>query len=109
MSRARAIAAAASLAAATCLAAAPAWAAGPLEGPVVRQTTDYTAIAMFLACVVLTLGITYWAARRTRTAEDFYAAGGSITGFQNGRRDRRRLHVGRLLPRHLGAGVLERL
>ncbi len=31
-----------------------------------------------------TLGITYWAAQRTRSAADFYAAGGGITGFQNG-------------------------
>ncbi len=32
----------------------------------------------------MTLGITYWAAKRTRTAEHFYAAGRSVTGFQNG-------------------------
>jgi len=42
------------------------------------------AIAMFLLFVVTTLAITRWAARRTRTAADFYAAGGGITGFQNG-------------------------
>ncbi len=42
------------------------------------------AIVMFLAFVAVTLGITYWAARRTKTANDFYAAGGGITGFQNG-------------------------
>ena len=29
-------------------------------------------------------GITYWASQRTRSAADFYAAGGGITGFQNG-------------------------
>jgi cation/acetate symporter len=34
--------------------------------------------------VLATLGITYWAAKRTRTTKDFYAAGRSITGFQNG-------------------------
>jgi len=45
---------------------------------------NFTAIAMFLAFVSLTLVITYWAARRTRSAADFYAAGGGITGFQNG-------------------------
>ena len=45
---------------------------------------DTTAIAMFAGFVLLTLAITAWAARRTRTAADFYAAGGSITGFQNG-------------------------
>jgi cation/acetate symporter len=39
---------------------------------------------MFGAFVLLTLGITRWAARRTRTRSDFYAAGGGITGFQNG-------------------------
>jgi cation/acetate symporter len=39
---------------------------------------------MFAGFVVLTLFITFWAARRTRTAADFYAAGGGITGLQNG-------------------------
>ena len=34
--------------------------------------------------MISTLGITYWAAKRTRTTKDFYAAGRSITGFQNG-------------------------
>ncbi len=38
----------------------------------------------FLVFVISTLGITYWAAKRTRTTKDFYAAGRSITGFQNG-------------------------
>ena len=45
---------------------------------------NITAIAMFVGFVLVTLGITYWAARRTKTAKDFYAAGGGITGFQNG-------------------------
>jgi cation/acetate symporter len=43
-----------------------------------------TAIALFLLFVLITLGITWWAARRTKTAKDFYAAGGEITGLQNG-------------------------
>jgi len=42
------------------------------------------AISMFLVFVLATLGITYWAAKRTKTAKDFYTAGGGITGFQNG-------------------------
>jgi cation/acetate symporter len=42
------------------------------------------AISLFAGFVFLTLIITYWAARRTHTASDFYAAGGGITGFQNG-------------------------
>ncbi len=53
-------------------------------GPVARQPTDTTAIIMFGGFVLLTLAITAWAASRTRTASDFYAAGGHITGFQNG-------------------------
>ncbi|MBX9730258.1 MAG: cation acetate symporter, partial [Sphingomonas sp.] len=60
-----------------------AYAAGDL-GQADKQSTNTTAIAMFLIFVLLTLGITYWAARRTKTAADFYAAGGGITGFQNG-------------------------
>ncbi|MCU6455331.1 cation acetate symporter [Sphingomonas sp. A2-49] len=49
-----------------------------------QQPTNWTAIAMFAAFALLTLGITRWAARRTRTVADFYTAGGGITGFQNG-------------------------
>ena len=45
---------------------------------------NIAAIVMFFAFVLATLGITYWAAGRTRTANDFFAAGGGITGFQNG-------------------------
>ncbi|HHX06402.1 MAG TPA: cation/acetate symporter [Pseudomonas sp.] len=42
------------------------------------------AISMFFIFVVMTLLITVWAARRTRSTSDFYTAGGGITGFQNG-------------------------
>jgi cation/acetate symporter len=66
------------------LLASPALAAGALEGAVERQGTNYTAILMFLAFVLATLGITYWAAKRTKTTKDFYSAGGGITGLQNG-------------------------
>jgi cation/acetate symporter len=58
-------------------------AAGPGEAGA-AQPTDWTAISMFVGFVLVTLGITYWAAQRTRSAKDFYAAGGGITGFQNG-------------------------
>lgn len=34
--------------------------------------------------VLATLGITYWASRRTKSTADFYTAGGGISGFQNG-------------------------
>ena len=39
---------------------------------------------MFFVFVLSTLVITYWAARRSRSASSFYTAGGGITGFQNG-------------------------
>ena len=42
------------------------------------------AISFFLIFIVLSLGITVWASRKTRTAEQFYAAGRSVTAFQNG-------------------------
>jgi len=58
--------------------------ADAIGGAVQKQATNYEAIVMFLAFVLLTLGITFWAARRTKSAKDFYAAGGGITGFQNG-------------------------
>lgn len=41
-------------------------------------------IATFICFLVLTLFITSWAARRNKTKEDFYLAGGQITGTQNG-------------------------
>ncbi|SDU97202.1 cation acetate symporter [Pseudomonas sihuiensis] len=45
---------------------------------------NWTAIYMFLAFVLFTLGITRWAALRTRSTADFYTAGGGLSGFQNG-------------------------
>ena len=39
---------------------------------------------MFLIFVIFTLGITYWASKRVRSRNDYYTAGGNITGFQNG-------------------------
>jgi cation/acetate symporter len=48
------------------------------------QPTNWNAVLIFLAFVLVTLGITYWAAKHTRTTKDFYAAGGQITGLQNG-------------------------
>jgi cation/acetate symporter len=45
---------------------------------------DGVAMAFFLAFISITLGITWWAARRTRTTEQFYAAGRTISAGQNG-------------------------
>jgi len=47
-------------------------------------TPNSTSIGFFLAFVSLTLAITWWAARHTRTTEEFFAAGRRITGRQNG-------------------------
>jgi cation/acetate symporter len=71
------------LAALLALIPAPAFAAA-LEGEAQRQPINWVAIAMFVAFVGLTLWITKVAAARTRTASDFYTAGGGISGFQNG-------------------------
>ena len=67
------------------LAPVPALAAGgAIDGAVQKQATNVMAIAMFMVFVIGTLGITWWASKRTRSASDFYTAGGGITGFQNG-------------------------
>jgi cation/acetate symporter len=66
------------------LAAGAAFAAGGDLGPTTKQATNWTAIIMFGAFVIATLGITKWAAAKTKSAADFYTAGGGITGFQNG-------------------------
>ena len=66
------------------LASSAAMAAGADLGNAAKQATNWHAIVMFVIFVGMTLGITYWAAGRTKTAADFYAAGGGITGFQNG-------------------------
>src|SRR5881227_2064050 len=58
--------------------------AAPVGRAVQQRSLNYTAIMMFVAIVALTLGITYWAARRTRSASEFFAAGGGITAGQNG-------------------------
>ena len=41
-------------------------------------------ISMFMVIIGVTLGVVIWAAKRTTSASDFYAAGGGITGLQNG-------------------------
>ncbi|NDY90885.1 cation acetate symporter [Ideonella sp. TBM-1] len=59
-------------------------AAGGDVGQAAKQATNWTAIVMFGLFVAGTLWITKWAAAKTRSAADFYTAGGGITGFQNG-------------------------
>ncbi len=56
----------------------------PVGGELEKQATNWHAIIMFCLFVAMTMGITYWAAGRTKSTSDFYTAGGGITGFQNG-------------------------
>ncbi|MBD2836362.1 cation acetate symporter [Pseudomonas sp. JM0905a] len=57
---------------------------GAFAADAAARPLNWNAIYMFLAFVLFTLGITRWAALRTRSAADFYTAGGGLTGFQNG-------------------------
>ncbi len=61
-----------------------AFAAGDASFEAVKRELNIPAIIMFLIFIAGTLGITYWAASKTKSASDFYTAGGGITGFQNG-------------------------
>jgi cation/acetate symporter len=84
MSQARLLSRGALVAAALIAAAAGAYAAGADLGQAQKQATNWTAIGMFGVFVAFTLWITKWAAAKTKSAADFYTAGGGITGFQNG-------------------------
>jgi cation/acetate symporter len=72
------------LSAAAALASAVPALADAVTGPVTKQELNWHAVIMFGVFVLLTLGITYWAAKRTKSASQYYAAGGGITGLQNG-------------------------
>jgi len=49
-----------------------------------QADTNYVAIGMFVVFVLVTLGITYYSSRVTKSTSSFYTAGGNITGAQNG-------------------------
>ncbi|MBS0344825.1 MAG: cation acetate symporter [Proteobacteria bacterium] len=66
------------------VASGAALAAGADLGQAEKQATNWTAIIMFGVFVAGTMFITKWAASKTKSAADFYTAGGGITGFQNG-------------------------
>src|SRR6516225_4455619 len=58
---------------------------------VAAQAADYklgernnTALLFFFIIVAITLVITYWAAKKTKTSSEFYAAGRSVSAAQNG-------------------------
>ena len=60
------------------------FAAGDASFEATKRDLNIPAIIMFFIFIVGTLGITYWAAKKTKSASDFYTAGGGISGFQNG-------------------------
>jgi cation/acetate symporter len=61
-----------------------AFAAGDATFEATKRDLNIPAIIMFFVFILATLGITFWAAKKTKSASDFYTAGGGITGFQNG-------------------------
>ncbi|MEM5429429.1 cation/acetate symporter ActP [Cupriavidus oxalaticus] len=73
-----------SLASGALLGAASVHAAPAALQSVQTQPINLVAIVMFMLFVLATLGITWWAASRTRSLDDFYTCNGGITGFQNG-------------------------
>lgn len=56
----------------------------PTQAPAKVKPNRAITITMFMAIIAITLGVVIWAAKRTTSAADFYAAGGGITGLQNG-------------------------
>ena len=55
-----------------------------LAAEATSSTSRTLTITLFLVFVAITLGITVWASRQTKTATDYYAGGRSFSGFQNG-------------------------
>ena len=60
------------------------FAAGALASQAGEQSTNWIAIGFFLLFIAITLAITYFAARRTQSANAFYTADSRISGVQNG-------------------------
>ena len=57
--------------------------AATIEGEVVKQETNVFAIVIFFVFALSTLGITWWAARKTKSKEAFYTASGGVSPLQN--------------------------
>ena len=69
----------AALLATACLPLAPAYAqAGSVE------SYRWLTVTIFAAVIALTMYVTFLAAKRVRSAADFYTAGGGVSGLQNG-------------------------
>ena len=55
-----------------------------MNGLVLAADVRTLPLVIFGIVLAITLAITYWASRRTRTATDFWAAGRGISPLQNG-------------------------
>ena len=53
-------------------------------GGAVADEFKWMTFAVFGVIIAITMGITFWAARTTHGTADFYAAGRSVSGIQNG-------------------------
>ena len=62
------------------LVSAPAYA----YGGAVADEFKWMTFAVFGGIIALTMYVTYWAARQTHSTSEFYAAGRTVTGVQNG-------------------------
>ena len=58
--------------------------AGARAGRRRRDSSAGSPSSVFAAIIALTMYVTYLAAKRVKTAADFYAAGGGVSGLQNG-------------------------
>jgi len=72
-----------SVAAAAALIASPS-AFAMFEGGAVPERFGGLAVSVFAAIIALTMFVTYLAAKRVKTTQQFYAAGRSVSGLQNG-------------------------
>lgn len=48
------------------------------------DTAKIFGLALFGVIIIFTMYVTYLASKKTTGTDDFYAAGRSLTGFQNG-------------------------
>ncbi|MDZ5619190.1 cation acetate symporter [Nocardioides sp. HM23] len=48
------------------------------------MSSETLSTILFLVVVAVTIGITFWASRNTKSAADYYAGGRNFSGFQNG-------------------------
>jgi cation/acetate symporter len=72
------------LVAAACAGAAAVLVAEPAFAQAVAREWRYLTFGVFAAIIGLTMYVTYLAAKRVKTSADFYAAGGGVSGLQNG-------------------------